>query len=125
MDACRLLGVMTLRTLSGPPKDKVLSAGINLHFETGEIAAIATEAYRTKCEADIRGSGYVVESLETALWCFATTESFEAAMLKATTACGDTDTTAAVCGQVAGSLLRRVRDSSALERAGWDAGEYP
>ena len=103
VDACRLLGVITLRALSGAPKDKVLSAGINLHFETGEIAAIATEAYRTKYEADILGSGYVVESLEAALWCFVTTESFETAILKAANLGDDADTTAAVCGQVAGA----------------------
>ena len=41
-----------------------------------------------------------VESLEAALWCFAHTESFDAAILEAANLGDDADTTAAVCGQV-------------------------
>ncbi len=50
----------------------------------------------------IRGSGYVVHSLEAALWCFLVTNSFEEAILKAVNLGDDADTTGAVCGQVAG-----------------------
>ncbi|MDR2637249.1 MAG: ADP-ribosylglycohydrolase family protein, partial [Zoogloeaceae bacterium] len=59
--------------------------------------------YRTKTEEAIRGSGYVVESLEAALWAFARTESFAEAILMAANLGDDADTTAAVCGQVAGA----------------------
>jgi ADP-ribosyl-[dinitrogen reductase] hydrolase len=52
----------------------------------------------------VRGTGYVVESLEAAMWCFTTTGSFEAAVLRATNLGDDADTTAAVCGQVAGAF---------------------
>ena len=52
---------------------------------------------------DIRGNGYVVRSLEAALWCFWTTDSFEAAILRAANLGEDADTTAAVCGQLAGA----------------------
>ena len=38
-----------------------------------------------------------------ALWCFAETDSFEAAILRAANLGDDADTTAAVCGQVAGA----------------------
>jgi len=103
VDACRLLGVMILRALSAVSKDKVLSAGTDLQFDTDEISAIATGTYRSKGETDIRGSGYVVESLEAALWCFTGTESFEAAVLKSANLGEDADTTAAICGQVAGA----------------------
>tara|TARA_B110000014_G_scaffold146389_1_gene101857 strand:+ start:40 stop:966 length:927 start_codon:yes stop_codon:yes gene_type:complete len=103
VDACRLLGVMILRALSAVSKDKVLSAGTELQFDTDEISAVATGTYRSKDQADIRGSGYVVESLEAALWCFAGTESFEAAILKSANLGDDADTTAAICGQVAGA----------------------
>jgi ADP-ribosyl-[dinitrogen reductase] hydrolase len=51
----------------------------------------------------IRGSGYVVECLEAALWCFWRTDSFEAAVLAAANLGDDADTTAAVCGQLAGA----------------------
>jgi ADP-ribosylglycohydrolase len=56
-----------------------------------------------KAADDIRGSGYVVASLEAALWCFATTDSFADAVLAAANLGNDADTTAAVCGQVAGA----------------------
>ena len=49
----------------------------------------------------IRGSGYVVESLEAALWCFARTRSYPEAVLLAANLGDDADTTAAVTGQIA------------------------
>jgi ADP-ribosyl-[dinitrogen reductase] hydrolase len=45
----------------------------------------------------------VVECLEAALWCFWHTDSFEAAVLAAANLGDDADTTAAVCGQLAGA----------------------
>lgn len=67
------------------------------------IVEIANGAWWDKAETDIRGSGYVVESLEAALWCFVRTETFEDAVLKAANLGDDADTTAAVCGQLAGA----------------------
>jgi ADP-ribosyl-[dinitrogen reductase] hydrolase len=48
-------------------------------------------------------SRYVVKSLEAALWSFWVTDNFEQAILKATNLGDDADTTAAICGQVAGA----------------------
>jgi len=45
----------------------------------------------------------VVKSLEAALWCFHRTDSFRDAILLATNLGDDADTTAATCGQIAGS----------------------
>ena len=45
----------------------------------------------------------MAESLEAALWCFLHSDSFEAAILVAANLGDDADTTAAVCGQVAGA----------------------
>lgn len=45
-----------------------------------------------------------MESLEAALWCFLATEGFGAAVLRAVNLGDDADTTAAVCGQVAGAF---------------------
>jgi ADP-ribosyl-[dinitrogen reductase] hydrolase len=70
---------------------------------TRQIVAIARGEYRDKPDSAIRGSGYVVESLEAALWAFATTESFADAILRAANLGDDADTTAAICGQVAGT----------------------
>ena len=46
----------------------------------------------------------MVDSLEAALWCVWRTDTFEAAILAAANLGDDADTTAAVCGQVAGAL---------------------
>jgi ADP-ribosylglycohydrolase len=51
---------------------------------------------------DIRGSGYVVDTLEAAVWSLLTTDSFPAALLKAVNLGEDTDTVAAVAGGLAG-----------------------
>jgi ADP-ribosyl-[dinitrogen reductase] hydrolase len=65
---------------------------------------IARGDYRSKPAGEIRGTGYVVQSLEAALWCFLQTETFEAAILKAANLGDDADTTSAICGQVAGAF---------------------
>lgn len=51
---------------------------------------------------DIGSTGYVVDTLEAALWCLATTGSFESAVLAAVNLGGDTDTVGAVTGGLAG-----------------------
>ena len=46
----------------------------------------------------------MVRSLEAALWSFHSTDSFEADVLKAANLGDDADTTAAICGQLAGAF---------------------
>lgn len=53
---------------------------------------------------EIESGGYVVHTLEAALWCLLTTASYREAVLKAVNLGGDTDTTAAVTGGLAGIL---------------------
>ncbi len=50
----------------------------------------------------IKSSGYVIHTLEAALWCLLTTSSYSEAVLKAVNLGEDTDTTAAVTGGLAG-----------------------
>ncbi len=57
--------------------------------------------------AEIQGSGYVVKSLEAALWCFWHTDTFEDAILQAVNLGDDADTTGAVCGQIAGAYYEK------------------
>jgi ADP-ribosyl-[dinitrogen reductase] hydrolase len=59
---------------------------------------------RNKTDQEISGSGYVASSLEAALWCFCTTSALEQAILRAANLGDDADTTAAVCGQLAGAF---------------------
>jgi len=103
IDASRLLGDILFRALSGASKTKILFDNDLGIVASPSIQAIADGAYGSKTINDIRGTGYVVESLEAALWCFWTTETYEQAILTATNLGDDADTTAAICGQVAGA----------------------
>jgi ADP-ribosyl-[dinitrogen reductase] hydrolase len=103
VDACRLLGLMIGRALAGLPKDQVLDGGAPTFDGAARIVAIARGSYRTKERGEIRGSGYVVDSLEATLWSFVQSSDFESAVLAAANLGDDADTTAAVCGQVAGA----------------------
>jgi ADP-ribosyl-[dinitrogen reductase] hydrolase len=53
-------------------------------------------------ETEIRSSGYVVDTLEAAIWCLLRTESFKDCVLKAVNLGEDTDTVAAVAGGLSG-----------------------
>lgn len=103
LDACRLLARIICCALSGRPKDEVVLGHSKIFVGSEKIVAIARGAYQEKSEGEIRGSGYVVDSLEAAMWCFVHTHSFEDAILTAANLGDDADTTAAVCGQVAGA----------------------
>jgi ADP-ribosyl-[dinitrogen reductase] hydrolase len=102
IDASRLLGDILWRSLSGASKTEIL-LGNDLEIVSPSIQAIAKGEYRSKTINDVRGTGYVVDSLEAALWCFWTTETYEQAILAAANLGDDADTTAAICGQVAGA----------------------
>jgi ADP-ribosyl-[dinitrogen reductase] hydrolase len=102
VECTRLFGAQLRAALLEASKDEVL-LGAGFTPELPNIAALAQGSYRNKPESEIRGSGYIVESLEVALWCFHTTGSYEEAVLRAANLGDDADTTAAICGQLAGA----------------------
>jgi ADP-ribosylglycohydrolase len=67
------------------------------------IDAIAAGSYREKTARHIRASGYVVHTLEAALWAFSRTNTFRDGALLAVNLGEDADTTGAVYGQLAGA----------------------
>jgi ADP-ribosyl-[dinitrogen reductase] hydrolase len=108
-----------LAALAGRSKEHVLTAS-NTPFTQGKVIALQAGAYRAKAREHIRGTGYCVESLEAALWCFAHTASFEDAVLAAANLGDDADTTAAIVGQVAGAHYgTRSIPSRWLQRLAW------
>ncbi len=107
VDACRLFGAMLHTALVGGSKEEILRRP-GYEPVTPKIAAIAAGAYRDKPAAAIKGSGYVVDSLEAALWCFDRAGNFRDAVLQAANLGDDADTTAAVCGQIAGAYYGRA-----------------
>lgn len=106
LDACRLFAVAVSRALQGASKAQVLDLAA-LPFGSPRIAEIAQGSWRSKSREQIQSSGYVVHSLEAALWCFDRHESFEAAVLEAANLGDDADTTAAIAGQIAGAFWGR------------------
>lgn len=61
-------------------------------------------------EKEIRSTGFVVHTLEAAVWCLLTTNSFKECVLKAVNLGGDTDTVAAVAGSLAGYVYGQGGD---------------
>ena len=53
-------------------------------------------------EDSIYSKGYVLDSLESSIWCFLTTNDFRTSVLKSVNLGGDTDTTGAINGGLAG-----------------------
>lgn len=104
VDASRLLAAVLLLALAGSDKETILIGHGASNRASDSLSQIAAGAYREKPKSAIRGSGYVVECLEAALWCFHKTDSYETAVLEAVNLGDDTDTTAAVCGQIAGAF---------------------
>jgi len=104
IDACRLFASILFNAFSGMDKARVLFDHDPAIVQSQAIREIARGTYRDKTEDQIQGSGYVIKSLEAALWCFYTTNSFRDAVLKAANLGDDADTTAAICGQVAGAF---------------------
>lgn len=103
IEASRLFAAILHRTLGGADQEEILFDHDPADYQVEPVLEIAAGEYQGKERNEIRGSGYVVHSLEAALWCFLTTDSFEAAVLRATNLGEDADTTAAVCGQLAGA----------------------
>lgn len=107
VEACQLFSEILFNAFSGMNKESVL---FKTTFEPSmpKIRDIALGNYREKRVDEIKGSGYVVESLEAALWCFYHTDSFEEAILQAANLGADADTTAAICGQIAGAFYGEI-----------------
>lgn len=104
IDSCRLFANQIRCALNGGSKQEVLEVNTHLAESVAEeLQPIASNAYLTKTYDQITGSGYVVESLESALWCFANSGNFREAILQAANLGNDADTTAAICGQIAGA----------------------
>ncbi|MCE5260048.1 MAG: ADP-ribosylglycohydrolase family protein [Chloroflexi bacterium] len=111
VDACRYLAALLVGALQGTAKEDLLSAGYapapGLWQEqplNEAIAAIAAGSFKHKQPPQIRGNGYVVNSLEAALWAFAASSSFRDGCLLAINLGEDADTTGAVYGQLAGAF---------------------
>lgn len=128
VDACRHLGSLLVALLGGTPKERVLDGehpvGRDVRDEPAlapAIREIAGGSFRRRRPPEIQGSGYVVRSLEAALWAFHGSETFEEGALMAVNLGDDADTTGAVFGQLAGACygLQGIPERW-VERLAWN-----
>ena len=114
IDACRYYAALIVAALHGLNKDQILHEDFySTHRDwfgeiplSDEILSVAKGSFKRINGYDdgIRGKGYVVQALEAALWAFWSDEnSFEKGALSAVNLGDDTDTTAAIYGQLAGA----------------------
>ncbi|MEO6238333.1 MAG: ADP-ribosylglycohydrolase family protein [Vicinamibacterales bacterium] len=110
MDGCRYLAALIIGALQGRAKEELLAPlftpvrGLWSHEPLApRIHDVAAGSFLNREPPVIRGSGYVVESLEAALWAFARSTSFRDGALLAVNLGDDADTTGAVYGQLAGA----------------------
>jgi len=110
VDACRYMGGLIIGALRGTRKHELLEkkyAPVPNLWEaeplTDRIDEVASGSFKTREPPTIQGTGYVVKSLEAALWCLHKTDNFRDGALLAANLGDDADTTAAVYGQIAGA----------------------
>ena len=110
IDACRYFAALLVGALMGESKEKLLYGlydPVGNYWEyfplTKKIKALSNGEYIQKKRSEIRSTGYVVDTLEAALWSFYNSEDFETGMIRAVNLGGDADTIGAVYGQIAGA----------------------
>ena len=111
LDACRYYGGLIVAALHGKSKDEILSAGyrpFDKVWEVGElddaVDRVAQGSFKDRQPPEIAGTGYVVRSMEAALWAFYNSDNFKEGCLMAANLGDDADTTAAIYGQLAGAF---------------------
>jgi ADP-ribosylglycohydrolase len=111
LSACRYLALVLAGLIQGHDRDVVLSPDweplkqlSNADSFHPEVTAVASGSFRMRRPPEIIGDGYVVHSLEAALWAFHDAADFREAVLRAVNLGDDADTTGAVCGQLAGAF---------------------
>jgi len=105
------LGGLIVGAVNGASKEELLShrySPVPGYWEqnplVSEIDEIAAGSFKHRNPPEIKGTGYVVESLEAALWAFYHSNSFREGCLMAVNLGNDADTTGAVYGQIAGAF---------------------
>lgn len=110
VDACRYFAGLIVGALAGASKNELLSPRYSpvpgyfdqfpLHDEVDEVAC---GSFHRREPPAIEGAGYVVRTLEAALWALDSSEHFADGCLMAVNLGNDADTTAAIYGQLAGA----------------------
>jgi ADP-ribosyl-[dinitrogen reductase] hydrolase len=102
VEACAAYSLLICEGITGKSKDEILSP------RTGWAPETVARAMRMEtigwARERVRGSGYVIHSLEASLWALGNANSYADAVLLAANLGEDSDTTAAITGQLAGAI---------------------
>ena len=104
---CMVYMAIVENLMNGIQKKEAVLYGVQRFREQIENVSMLAEYSRLPNiqalqRAEIRSFGYVVDTLEAALWCFLNTDSYRDCVLAAVNLGEDTDTIAAVAGGLAG-----------------------
>lgn len=103
LEACELLARILHSAINSPETSPPMTVA-NWAGRDPNIAAIARGSWADKERSQIQSTGYVVHTLEAALWANSNAESFGEALVLAVNLGGDADTVGAVAGQIAGAI---------------------
>ena len=110
IDACRYFAGLLVGALNGVDRQTLLASRycpVEGLWDSDPLAenidAIARNSFKRREPPEIRGTGYVVASLEAALWAFHKSSCFRDGALLAVNLGDDADTTGAIYGQIAGA----------------------
>ncbi|MCK8045318.1 ADP-ribosylglycohydrolase family protein [Shewanella sp. 1CM18E] len=112
IEACELMTLLIHRILNSeclPHEHFFITQGVRdyLNYRPdchADIRAICEGDFIDKPREAIRGTGFVIDAFEAALWCFCQSDNFEQGALLAANLGEDADTTAAIYGQLAGAF---------------------
>jgi len=109
VEACGAYGRLIAVAIQGASHAELYAVAVGLagQVTSPALASILGGSYRVKEREEISSSGYVLHSLEAALWALARTHTFLDGALLAVNLGDDADTVGAIYGQLAGALYGR------------------
>ena len=109
VEACGAYGRLIAAAIQGASHAELYAVAADLaeQVTSPELATILSGSYQVKERAEISSSGYVLHSMEAALWALARTDTFLDGVLLAVNLGDDADTVGAIYGQLAGALYGR------------------
>ena len=102
LQACAFFADLLQQAIRGAGKDALFAP--QKWEGHAAMREIATGTWRTKRRDQIKSSGYVIHTLEAAMWAVDQTDNFEDALVLAVNLAEDADSVGAVTGQLAGAL---------------------
>lgn len=98
LEACDIMARILVERILGIEHEDVRGT-----YSTKGALRIAARNWMGKSREVIKSTGYVIDTLEAALWADANASTFEEALVLAVNLGGDADTVGAVTGQIAGA----------------------